>query len=242
LARAHGYDFSRLYSFGNPLDDAVATRFRQVRWRLQTERIRPLPTVEKRAVTAASQHARHCNPVLHALGRSSNFVKTFVRGEGSYLYDAEGRAFSDCVSGFGSLNLGHNHPAVVEALSDALKQQAPGFVQSAANPYQGALAADLAALAPSGLEMVFFCNSGTESVEAALKLARIATGRERMLSCEGAYHGKSMGALSVSGTAEYRRPFGQLLAGCETIPLGDAELLERELATHRFAAFIIEPL
>ena len=241
-ARAHGYDFSRLYSFGNPLNDDVATRFRQVRWRLETGRIRPLPNIDKRAATAADQHARHCNPVLHILGRSSGFVKTFVRGEGAYLYDAEGRAYFDCVSGFGSLNLGHNHPAVAEALVDALKQQAPGFVQSAVNPYQGALAADLAALAPSGLEMVFFCNSGTESVEAALKLARITTGRERMLSCEGAYHGKSLGALSVSGTAEYRRPFGQLLAGCDTIPRGDAELLERELATCRFAAFIIEPL
>ncbi|HIE96975.1 MAG TPA: aminotransferase class III-fold pyridoxal phosphate-dependent enzyme [Planctomycetes bacterium] len=241
-ARAHGYDFSRLYSFGNPLDDAITTQFRQVRMRLETGRTRPLRTVDKRISTAADQHARHCNPVLHALGRSSGFVRTFVRGEGVYVYDAEGREYFDCVSGFGSLNLGHNHPAVVEALTDALSEQAPGFVQSAVNPYQGALAADLAALAPSGLEMVFFCNSGTESVEAALKLARILTGRERMLSCEGAYHGKSLGALSVSGTAEFRRPFGPLLAGCETIPLGNSELLERELATRRFAAFIIEPL
>lgn len=241
-ARAHGYNFSRLYSFGNPLDDTVATRFRQVRLRLKTGGNQPLLSIDKRAATAADQHARHCNPVLHTLGRSSNFVKTFVRGEGSYLYDAEGRKYFDCVSGFGSLNLGHNHPAVAEALVEAIKGQAPGFVQSAVNPYQGALAAELAALAPSGLEMVFFCNSGTESVEAALKLARITTGRERMLSCEGAYHGKSLGALSVSGTAEYRRPFGQLLAGCDTIPRGDSELLERELATRRFAAFIIEPL
>jgi len=241
-ARAHGYDFSRLYSFGNPLAAAAVTRFRQVRLRLRTGRTRPLRSVAHRISTAADQHARHCNPVLHALGRSSGFVPTFVRGEGAYLYDAEGREYLDCVAGFGSLNLGHNHPAVVDALTEALKEQAPGFVQSAVNPYQGALAADLAALAPSGLEMVFFCNSGTESVEAALKLARITTGRERMLSCEGAYHGKSLGALSVSGTAEYRRPFGQLLAGCETIPRGDAELLERELATRRFAAFIIEPM
>ena len=241
-ARAHGFEFSHLLSFGGLLDNAVATRFRQVRWRLESTRNQPLRSVDKLVSTAAELHARHSNPVLHALGRSSGFVKTFVRGAGAYLYDAEGRAFLDCVSGFGSLNLGHNHPAVVEALTDALRREAPGFAQSAVNPYQGALAADLSALAPSGLEMVFFCNSGTESVEAALKLARITTGREKLLSCEGAYHGKSLGALSVSGTPEYRRPFGQLLPGCETIPRGDRELLERELATRRFAAFIIEPL
>ncbi|MFN0051439.1 MAG: aminotransferase class III-fold pyridoxal phosphate-dependent enzyme [Planctomycetales bacterium] len=241
-ARVHGFDFTRLYAFGSPLDDALRTRFRQVRWRLVADRIRPLRGIDKLAATAADRHSRHCNPVLHTMGSSTGFVKTFVRGEGIYLYDADGRPYLDCVSGFGALNLGHNHPAVVEAVSEALRQQAPGFIQSAVNPYQGALAADLAALAPPGLEMVFFCNSGSEAVEAALKLARIATGRDRLLSCEGGYHGKSLGALSVTGTAEYRRPFGALLPGCETIPRGDEELLERELATRRFAAFIVEPL
>lgn len=241
-ARIHGFDFSRMYSFGNPLDDNACTRFRQARWRLNAGHRRPARRVEELASTAGDRHARHCNPVLHALGRSSGMVKTFVRGEGVYLFDSEGRPYLDCVSGFGSLNLGHNHPAVVAAVTEALQQQAPGFVQSAVNPYQGALAADLAALAPSGLEMSFFCNSGTESVEAALKLARIATGRERLLSFEGGYHGKSLGALSVSGTPEYRRPFGALLPNCETIPRGDDELLERALTRRQFAACIVEPL
>jgi putrescine aminotransferase len=168
-------------------------------------------------------------------------VKTFTRGEGAYLFDAEGQKYLDCVAGFGALNLGHNHPAIVEAVTEALREQAPGFVQSAVNPYQGALAADLAALAPTGLEMTFFCNSGAESVEAALKLARIVTGREKLLSCEGGYHGKSLGALSVTGTAEYRRPFGPLVPQCQLIPRGDEEQLERALAGRQFAAFIVEP-
>jgi putrescine aminotransferase len=241
-ARAHGFDFSRMYSFGNPLDDNACTRFRKTRWRLNAGHKRPSRRTEELASTAADRHAQHCNPVLHALGRSSGMIKTFVRGEGVHVFDAEGRAYLDCVAGFGALNLGHNHPAVVAAVTKALEQQAPGFVQSAVNPYQGALAADLAALAPSGLEMTFFCNSGAESVEAALKLARISTGREKFLSCEGGYHGKSLGALSVTGTAEYRRPFGTLLAQCETIPRGDDELLERALAQRQFAAFIVEPL
>lgn len=241
-AREHGFDFTRMYSFGNPLGDEAATRFRKVRWRLNRGTSRPLRRTEELAPTAAERHARHCNPVLHAMGRSSGVVKTFVRGEGTCLYDIAGRAYLDCVAGFGALNLGHNHPAVVAAVTEALSQQAPGFVQSAVNPYQGALAADLAALAPGGLEMVFFCNSGAESVEAALKLARITTGREKLLSCEGGYHGKTFGALSVTGTAEYRRPFGSLLPQCETVPRGDDELLERALARRQFAAFIVEPV
>ncbi|HTI51198.1 MAG TPA: aspartate aminotransferase family protein, partial [Planctomycetaceae bacterium] len=89
--------------------------------------------------------------------------------------------------------------------------------------------------------MTFFCNSGAESVEAALKLARIVTGREKLLSCEGGYHGKSLGALSVTGTAEYRRPFGPLVPQCQLIPRGDEEQLERALAGRQFAAFIVEP-
>ncbi|HEY3967546.1 MAG TPA: aminotransferase class III-fold pyridoxal phosphate-dependent enzyme [Planctomycetaceae bacterium] len=241
-ARAHGFEFNRLYSFGIPLGDGFSAQFRKVRWHATGNHNEPVGETRKLTSQAAARHARHCSPVLHALSQSSGFVKTFVRGAGAYLYDAREQAYLDCVSGFGALNLGHNHPAVVHAISEAMQQQAPGFVQSAVNPYQGALAADLAMLAPPGLEMVFFCNSGTESVEAALKLARISTGREKLLSCMGGFHGKSLGSLSVMGTAEYRRPFGPLLPGCETIPPGDKELLERTLSSRQFAAFIIEPI
>jgi putrescine aminotransferase len=240
-AQAHGFDFTQMYAFGNPLDDAERAVFRKVRWRLSAGQARPRRRPAQLAPTAADHHARHCNPVLHALGQSTGMVKTFTRGEGAYLFDAEGRQYLDCVAGFGALNLGHNHPSIVAAVTDALREQAPGFVQSAVNPYQGALAADLAALAPAGLEMAFFCNSGAESVEAALKLARIVTGREKLLACEGGYHGKSLGALSVTGRGEYRRPFGPLVPQCEFVPHGDEEQLERTLANRQFAAFIVEP-
>ncbi|MGQ0634442.1 MAG: aminotransferase class III-fold pyridoxal phosphate-dependent enzyme [Planctomycetaceae bacterium] len=241
-ARAHGLEFSRMYAFGNPLDEGACAEFRRIRWRMSARRSRGVSGLTALAPLAAARHARHCNPVLHAVGGASGFVKTFVRGEGAYLYDTDGRAYLDCVSGFGSLNLGHNHPAVARAVTEALGQHAPGFTQSAVNPYQAALAADLAAVAPPGLEMVFFCNSGTESVEAALKLARIVTGREALLSCESGYHGKSLGSLSVTGTPEYQRPFAPLVPGCEKIPYGDEDLLDRALATRRFAALIVEPL
>lgn len=241
-ARAHGLDFSRLFSFGIPLDESACAEFRKIRWRMSAQRRRGVGGVAGLAAAAAARHERHCNPVLHTIGRTSGFVRTFVRGAGAYLYDTQGHAYLDCVSGFGSLNLGHNHPAVTQAVGEALQQQAPGFTQSAVNPYQAALAADLAALSPPGLEMVYFCNSGTESIEAALKLARCVTGRAPLLSCEAGFHGKTFGSLSVTGTHDYQRPFGPLVPQCETIPYGDLESLDRALSTRRFAALVVEPL
>jgi putrescine aminotransferase len=187
-------------------------------------------------------HERYINPILVGLGRNNGFIKTFVRGLGNELWDADGKAYLDFVAGFGSLNLGHNHPAVVRAVRAALEEQAPGFTQSAINPLAATLAEQLVALAPPGLEMVFFANSGTEAVEAALKLARAATGRPGLLSCERSFHGKSLGSLSVTGNPVYHRPFGPLLPECQSIPFGDLEALERALYMRRFAAFIVEPI
>jgi putrescine aminotransferase len=156
--------------------------------------------------------------------------------------DAEDNHYLDFVSGFGSLNLGHNHPRVVEAVHDALHRQAPGFVQVAINPHAATLAERLISISPAGLEMVFFCNSGTESVEAALKLARSATGRTGLVYCHGSFHGKSLGALSVTGNRSYQQPFGPLVPDCHAIPYGDLEVLERMLAPRNMAAFIVEPI
>ncbi len=176
------------------------------------------------------------------LGRNNGFVKTFVRGLGNELWDADGKAYLDFVAGFGALNLGHNHPAVVRSVRAALDEQASGFTPAAINPLAAALAEQLVALAPPGLEMVFFANSGTEAVEAGLKLARATTQRPGLLSCERSFHGKSLGSLSVTGNGVYQRPFGPLLPECQTVPFGDVSALERSLHTRRFAAFIVEPI
>jgi 3-acetyloctanal aminotransferase len=257
IAQSHGFDFSRFYSFGLPLDDHALSRFqkatadrraavRRGRQRAQkptgglTQSL--VPCVQELAPRAAKLHARHLNPVLMAMGGKDGIVKTFVRGEGLSLWDASGREYLDFVGGFGSMNLGHNHPAVVSAISDALTQQAPGFAQSAVNPYAANLAEELVAVAPAGLDMVFFCNSGTEAVEAALKLARKSTGRQGLLHCERSFHGKSLGALSVTGNPDYQKAFGPLVPGCDSVPYGNLELLERAVATRRYAAFIVEPI
>jgi 3-acetyloctanal aminotransferase len=199
-------------------------------------------TIAQLATRASQLHERYVNPVLVALGFKNGFIKTFVRGQGNALWDADGKAYLDFVAGFGSVNLGHNHPAVVRAVRAALDEQAPGFTPSAINPLAANLAEQLVAVAPPGLEMVFFCNSGTEAVEAGLKLARAATNRPGLLSCERSFHGKSLGSLSVTGNGNYQRPFGPLLPECQTIPFGDATALERALYSRRFAAFIVEPI
>jgi acetylornithine/succinyldiaminopimelate/putrescine aminotransferase len=177
-----------------------------------------------------------------AMNGKSGLLKMFVRGEGAYLFDNEGQKYLDFVAGFGALNLGHNHPSVARAVTSAVQEQAPGFTPTAVNPYATALAERLSCVAPTGLEMAFFTNSGTESVEAAIKLARAATGRTGLLSCEGSFHGKTMGSLSLTGNPSYQKPFRPLLGDCETIPFGDYEALERALASRHFAAFVVEPI
>ena len=202
----------------------------------------PAPSAQDLAPEAAEQFAAHINPVLPGISGNSGFVKVFTRGEGNYLFDAEDGRYLDFVSGFGSVNLGHNHPRVVAAVAEALSSHAPGFAQSAINPYAAALAARLCAVSPPGLEMVFFCNSGAESVEAALKLARLATGRSGLLCCERSFHGKTFGALSVTANPNYQRPFAPLLPETSSVPFGDLASLEVALATRQFAAFIVEPI
>jgi acetylornithine/succinyldiaminopimelate/putrescine aminotransferase/predicted amino acid dehydrogenase len=201
-----------------------------------------IPSPQELSRRAAKLYERYINPVLLAIGGNNGFTKTFIRGSGNYLWDADESRYLDFVAGFGSANLGHNHPRIVEELTRAMKNEAPGFAQSAVNPLAARLAEELVAITPDGLEMVFFSNSGTEAVEAALKLARLSTGRAGLLHCDRSYHGKSLGSLSVTGNPNYQKPFGPLLADCGSVPFGDLPSLERELSTKKYACFIVEPI
>jgi 3-acetyloctanal aminotransferase len=201
-----------------------------------------IPTPEELSGRAAKLYGRFINPVLMAIGRDSGLVKTFTRGEGNHLWDRDENRYVDFVAGFGAANLGHNHPRVVDELTRAMRHQAPGFAQSAVNPLAARLAEELVAITPAGLEMVFFSNSGTEAVESALKLARLSTGRAGLLHCDGSFHGKSFGSLSVTGNPNYQKPFGPLLPDCASVPFADLASLERALSTRKFACFIVEPI
>jgi ornithine--oxo-acid transaminase len=185
-------------------------------------------------------YGRYLNPqqprMLHAIG----FDKVYERAEGAYLYDSEGHAYVDFLAGFGVFAAGRNHPVIRQALHDALDAQLADWTQFDCGPLPGLLAERLLAKAP-GLDRVFFCNSGTEAVESALKFARYATGRGRIVYCDHAFHGLTTGSLSVNGSADFRNGFGPLLPDA-SIPLGDLDALAAELRKGDVAALIIEPI
>ena len=170
------------------------------------------------------------------IGIDTNFVKA----EGSKVWDEDGKEYLDFVGGYGSLNLGHNHPAVLEALHKV--EGAPVMLQSALGKFAAVLAHNLARITPGELQNSWFCSTGTEAVEGALKLARMYTGKKKFIYCTGGFHGKTMGALSVTGKKRYQEPFEPLVPGCIPIPFGDASALEKALQEHDAAAFIVEPI
>jgi len=185
-------------------------------------------------------HKNYINPDLVGLLGLLNFDKSFVRASGTSVWDAEGNEYLDFLGGYGALNLGHNHPQVSAALEAV--RDFPNLLQVSLNPLAGTLARNLALITPGELRYCFFGNSGAEAVEGALKLARAATGRHKIISCLGSFHGKSFGALSVTGRAKYRAPFGPLLPGVDFVPYGDEQALAIALQAKEAAAFIVEPL
>ena len=185
-------------------------------------------------------HSKYLNPQLPRTLRTIGFDKDYVRGEGAYLYDAEGNAYADFLAGFGVFAAGRSHPVIKKALHDALDMDFAAWTQFDCQPIAGLLAQRLIAKTP-GLDRVFFCSSGTEAVESALKFARHATGKGRIIYAHHGCHGLTAGSLSVNGAEEFKRGFGPLLPGTE-IPLGDVAALEAELRKGDVAAMIVEPV
>ncbi len=185
-------------------------------------------------------HTKYVNPTLVSMFKLLDFDKKFVRAEGVFVYDEDGRRYIDFLAGYGSLNVGHNNPVVLEAIAKVSDR--PNLLQAALGALPAALAHNLAQLAPGALQHTFFCNSGTEAVEGGLKLARLVTGRYKIVSATGAFHGKSLGSLSVSGREKYKKHFLPLLDGCSNVLFGDTATLETALAAGDVAAFIVEPI
>ena len=183
---------------------------------------------------------RMLNPQLPRMLHAIGFDRTYTRASGAYMYDAEGRDYLDFLSGFGVFGVGRNHPVVREALHQTLDADLADLIQFDSPLLAGLLAEKLLARAPH-LDRVYFGNSGTEAVEAALKFARFATGRPRIIYCDHAFHGLTTGSLSVNGAAEFRDGFDPLLPDTR-IALGDLEALEAELRKGGVAALIVEPI
>jgi ornithine--oxo-acid transaminase len=185
---------------------------------------------------------RYLNPQMGRIVRTLGFDRVWTGGEGAHLIDSAGARYLDLFGGYGVFAVGRNHPEVVAALHEALAAQTGNMPQLGVTLLAGVLAQELLARAPASVGAMVPANSGTEAVEAAIKIARAATGRERVLYAEHAFHGLTMGALSINGNEEFRDGFGPLLPGCEAVPFGDAAALAHALEGEDVAAFVVEPV
>jgi acetylornithine/succinyldiaminopimelate/putrescine aminotransferase/predicted amino acid dehydrogenase len=178
--------------------------------------------------------------MLHGIGLDVSFV----RGRGTELWDAEGRRYLDFAGAYGALPFGHDPQGIWQAVAETRRSGEPVLVQPSLPDPPGELACRLAALTPGPMRYAFLCNSGAEAVEAAVKIARAATGRLRILSATGGFHGKTLGALSATDRPAYQRPFGAPAPGFEAVPFGDAAALAADFARHgeATAAFLVEPI
>jgi ornithine--oxo-acid transaminase len=195
-----------------------------------------------RAGEAAELHSRHLNRQMVRVLRAIGFDRDWVHGEGAYLVDARGDRYLDLLSGYGVFALGRNPPAVRAQLERVLEARTANLPQLGVTVLPAVLAEELVRRAPASVDTALLTNSGTESVEGAIKMARAATGRPRILYCEHAFHGLTMGALSVNGNPEFRERFEPFLPGCDPVPFGDLDALSRELGRDDVAAFLVEPV
>ncbi|MFC9242421.1 aspartate aminotransferase family protein [Streptomyces decoyicus] len=185
-------------------------------------------------------HARHLNHQLPRMLHTIGFDKVYERAQGAYFWDTDGQDYLDMLAGFGVMGLGRHHPVVRKALHDVLDAELPDLTRFDCQPLPGLLAEKLLTYAPH-LDRVFFGNSGTEAVETALKFARYATGRPRILYCTHAFHGLTTGSLSVNGEDGFRDGFAPLLPDT-ALEMGDLDALERELKRGDVAGFVVEPI
>src|SRR3954452_16898928 len=187
-------------------------------------------------------YSRHVNPQWARLLDVLEMNVRYERCSGAELFAENGRTVLDFLSGYCVHNIGHNHPAAIAALKFELDQHGPAMLQSHVSELAGELAAQLCQRAGGRLRKAFFCSSGSEAIEAAIKFSRAATGRTGLLYANGAFHGLTCGALSIMGDAFWRQGFGPMLTGAVAVPFGDLAALELHLATHRFAALFLEPI
>ena len=187
-------------------------------------------------------------PTLRQLFLANNAQTTnfpllleFERAEGIYMYDKQGKAYMDLISGIGVSNLGHSNPYVVNAIKDQLDKYMHLMVYGEyVQTPQVRFAEKLISLLPSNLESVYFTNSGAEAVEGALKLAKRFTGRHQIIAFHNAYHGSTHGALSVMGNEEFKQAYRPLLPGVKFIRFNDAADLDQ--ITDQTACVIIETI
>jgi ornithine--oxo-acid transaminase len=198
--------------------------------------------IESRGGGSADLWARTINPQFVRVLKTLGFDRRWASAEGPYLIDADGTRFLDMLGGFGMFNVGRNNQQVRRVLIEALELDLPGAPQLGVSPLPPILAEELVQRAGGRIARVQFTSSGTESVEAALKLGRAATRRPRVVSTDHGFHGLTLGSLSANGNPEFTDRFGPLLPGFSQVPFGDLDALEAALRTEEVALFLVEPV
>src|ERR1700681_1822099 len=185
---------------------------------------------------------RFLNPQMGRILRTLGFDKVWTGGQGAHLIDSDGERYLDLFGGYGVFAIGRNHPEALAAIEEVMQARTGNLPQLGVTLLSGVLAEQLLARAPDSVAAMVPANTGTEAVEAAIKISRAATGRPRVLYAEHAFHGLTLGSLSINGNAEFRDGFGPLLPGCDPVRFGDLDALEGELARGDVAAFVVEPV
>ncbi len=194
------------------------------------------------STSAGEFYDERVNPQWVRLLNALQMNVQYTRCSGAELSTADGRTILDFLSGYCVHNIGHNHPAILEAIKDELDRRGPAMLQSHVPEHAGALAEALCERAGGTLKKVFFPSSGSEGVESAIKFSRANTKRDGLLYARGSFHGLTCGALSLMGDKFWREGFGPLLPVCDEIPFDDLAALEQKLATKRYAAYFVEPV
>lgn len=198
--------------------------------------------IESRRGENYQLHDKYVNRTLSTVLKTIGFDKCYARAKGAYLYDADGNDYLDFITGYGVFGMGRNHPVIAKAIKDAVDMDLPNMVQLDCALLSGLLAERLVKLLNNRLTACFFCNSGTEANEGAIKFARAHTKKTRILSMDGGYHGLTYGTLSLTVTPHFQAGYGPFLPGAECIKFNDLEDLENRLKQGDVAAFIAEPV
>lgn len=247
IAERHGFYAYPLSSYGERIDKQnikELQRYYRHRCASGMSRLAYVEQVMDEIPTRDDTLARHhqyINPLMVDFLKQQRSAHVFSHAQGVLLTDQQGETFLDMVAGYGCLNLGHNPQPVMDAVQQYLQQNGPNFIQYISIAEQSAKLADvLCNIAPGNMSRVFFSNSGTEAVEAAIKLAKAATGIPGIAYLNNSYHGKTLGALAVTGREKHRRHFQPILSHTHEVPVGDLEALEQVLRNPEVGAFILE--
>jgi ornithine--oxo-acid transaminase len=187
-------------------------------------------------------HMKYISPHMARVQQIIGFDKIYTRSEGAYLWDADGVKYLDLLAGYSVFNLGRDHPVIKQAMLEYLSLNRPTLVKMDCPLLAGLLAEELVKRMPPGLDAIFFANSGADAVDTAIKFARYATKRPRVLYLDHSFHGLTLGTLSINGGADFKKGFDPLIPGTTMVAMNDLETLEKELRKGDVAAFIVEPI